>query len=110
MSILAIIQVANYWAFSLKCGNSGTISLGLQFMVVPLHLGCDLGVWFAKASKDICLSIPSHLGQAADVSGFSHLYRARAPGTIKGALHGLTGAVKGCFTTQPVWSRLIRSL
>lgn len=31
VSTLAIIQVGNYWAFSLKCSNNSTISLGLQF-------------------------------------------------------------------------------
>lgn len=31
VSTLAVIQVANYWAFSLKCSNNSTISLGLQF-------------------------------------------------------------------------------
>lgn len=38
VSSLAIIQVANYWAFSLKCSNNGIISLGLQFTEAHLHL------------------------------------------------------------------------
>lgn len=63
----------------------------------------------AKASKDVCLSFSSHLGTAADVSGFSHLYHTRAPGIFKGTFCG-PSAVKGCFTTQLVWSSLSRSL